>query len=818
MQPLAIGPGGQARNSSPVVAYQGSSAVAGGIPDQQASSAASNHFGPDILQTVRSGSIRSTNQRLTNNSDLIVLMDSDLNIDRTRTSRDGRLGFEMSGYVHAYGWSLPVSSVKAIGSSSSPDLMHSSSGSPNISAILGSVSPHMMSESRAQDESNVSLSKLSGLQVPIPQYCRPLTGDSLGMKIWCATALDLSGDDGPPIQRVEAASSSSPIRITEFSSSIANLSSTPTKTNNQQALKMLEREVDQALNRSIREDGRQVATSLSSRISATDLVQSAIPITDDSEDLSTFVWVCSTQHSRSKITIIDIKTRPNEKLDSFYVSTFLYCIKSVPGSKPSDLLGISSPQTSKEEPEIFSLTLNMLKELIASQKRDFYKLVMVDLGAQQKLRSSSRESTSKRESERHSRLEMSFEQEVQQTHSRAVLKDDAEISRILDNNVSDGVATLQKLNDFVAHIQPQTEDIPTEPAQKSNDIDESREVVYYQPISTRLPTVWMGGKDSVLYLHSAIGQWKDCVACLKLRDSILQICHFRGRVFVALADGSLCVFFRDTETKQWDLSQYLIMDIGLMTDATSDSMDPGDVSFTDQRTQNFSQDETLDPGSSPPRAERDQINTSSESPSKDNNPGPALRPRSKVAGIRCLEIANKNLWVGYKNRALIIDPITLKLKHTFNVVPQIDNQIRQLISMKDGVFCCLRSDLVLRLYSSLKPYQHIQNIDIEPVVTRLISPKTFVISHITAMRVAGNTLWIGNAHGIIITIPCKLVPQVSEAPVTEGIEEYEESPGSLSIARFVPKCDISNAQVSKNYILSCDHMSLQPKGKARRLL
>lgn len=779
--------------------------MATNLSDQQGGSPGPNQLGSDALQTVRGGSIRSTNQRLTSNSDLIVLMDSDLYIDRSRTSRDGgsRLGFEMSGYVHAYGWSLPASSVKAIGSSS--DLGHHPVGSPNISAILGGTSSHMTSDAHAQGEGNVSFNKLSGLLVPIPQYCRPLTGDSLGMKIWCATAVDLSGGDAQTAQIGEIASSSTPIRDPDSSGSVVNLSSTPTRPNNQHALRMLEQEVSQALNESIIEGGHHANTTLPSRMSATDLVQSALPITDDSEDLSTFVWVCSTQHSRSKITIIDIKTKPNEKLDSFYVSTFLYCIKSIPGSKPSDLLGITTPQNGEEEFEKFSLTLNMLKELITTQKRNFYKLVEVDVEAQRRHESASKEAISRRESERPTRLEMSFEQEAQRTQRATPKDDDAEISRILDNNVSDGVATLQKLNDFVAHIQPQTEDASSsESPQELNDNNQSKDVVYYQPISTYLPTVWMGGKDSTLYIHSAIGQWKDCVACLKLRDSILQICHYRGRVFVALADGSLCIFFRNAETKQWELSQYLVMDIGLMADATVDSMDTSDVSFTDQRLHMFTQEGNVDSESNILPTEREQANISAtDSPSVEPSLSSIRRTRSKVAGIRCLEIANKNLWVGYKNRVLIIDPITLKLKHTFNVVPQIDNQIRQLISMKDGVFCCLRSDLVLRLYSSLKPYQHIQNIDIEPVVTRLISPKTFVISHITAMKVAGNTLWIGNAHGIIITIPCKLLPQVSEAPVSDALGEYEESSTCLSIARFVPKCDISNAQVSHNSTSNC---------------
>lgn len=832
----------------------------------------------DALQsgTIRGSSIRSINQRLSSNSDLIVLMDSDLNIDRSRASKEvgGRFGSDMSGYIQAYGWSLPASSIKALtgGSNSgvsaiqtAPSSSTDLNGGLNNTISGGTSSSYVISDPLTQgSDYSVGFNKLSGLQVPIPQYCRPLSGDSLGMKIWCATTIDLSGgqeatvsatiparqlEQEPLNQSFESRASRDP----DSSGSIVNIStSTPIKLHDQQALRELEQEVSQALSG----DGvGQVSNSpgqspqkashpdnllSSSRRpilkTTTEMVLSALPIVNDSEDLSTCVWICSTQHSRSKITIIDMKTKPNELLDSFYVPTFLYCIKSIPGAKGSDLLGISqkqdiqsSPNTSQNSPKS-SITLGMLKELIATQRKEFYKLIEVDMEAENKLRlgtmgqrKSSGGTTGETKDDSASQFEMSLEQETQASLAKPtqVGEDDAEISRILDNNVSVGMATLQKLNDFVAHTQPQSEasdydhSVKSSPnksparvaiaEQPTGDRIGSQEVTYYQPISTYLSTVWMGGKDSILYVHSAIGQWKDCVACVKLSDSILQICHFRGKVFVALADGTLCVFFRNVDSKQWEFSHYLLIDINLMADVTSDTSDMTDTSSIDLLSKTSPSDQSAKLASSPTNLSEQLREATSSQPqlkTTPNKPNTSHKVKSKVAGIRCLEIANKNLWVGYRNRVLIIDPITLKLKHTFSVVPQVDNQIRQLISMRDGVFCCLRSDLILRLYSSLKPYQHIQNIDIEPIVTRLISPKTFVISHITAMKVADNTLWIGNAHGIILTIPCKLVPQISEAPISSRSGEIEELSSSLSIARFVPKCDITNAQVSSNTVVS----------------
>lgn len=814
------------RQLSPVVSYQGSPATVGGAialtsggggnidaqPGVGSTGMGGSMIASDALQSAtggRNGSILSTNQRLTSNSDMIVLMDSDLNIDRSRALSGHLSSSDSSGYIHAYGWSLPASSVKSLTS------LLPGSGSPEskVSSILGQSDSPVVSR-------NNSYNKLSGLQVPIPQYCRPLTGDSLGMKIWCATAIDLSGGDLPTerpsvsvasqtlnttVTRTGAeVSSTSTMHDSDTSGSIVNIStSTPIKSNtSQQVLKQLEQEVSQALGRD--PDTSDLGITRPILKTTTEMVLNALPFTDDTEELSTCVWICSTQHSRSKITIIDIKTKPNELLDSFYVPTFLYCIKSIPGTKASDPLGITSSHArspiddQQQQPPVqkTSITLALIEELISSQRSSFYKLIQVDLEAENKLRKNRLSQKLDKQSEEDSaQLEKSIEHDTTTAEASKSKpnEDDEEISRILDNNVSVGIATLQKLNDFVAHIQPQAEETAateetTEPGLQSEvsmeskkiPIDDCKDAIYYQPISTHLSTVWMGGRDAVLYVHSAIGQWKDCLACVKLPDSILQICHYRGRVFVALADGSLCVFFRNVDTKQWEFSQYLLIDINLMSEVTSDSVDLHEATVVDFQSKLTINEETQH----------------SASTSKQGSDEQKSKSRTKVAGIRCLEIANRNLWVGYKNRVLIIEPISLKLKHTFNVVPQMDNQIRQLIAMRDGVFCCLRSDLILRLYSSLRPYQHIQNIDIEPVVTRLISPKTFVISHITAMKVADNTLWIGNAHGIILTIPCKLVPQISEAPMVNRAGEYEESPGNLSIARFVPKCDITNAQIS----------------------
>ncbi|XP_010849622.1 PREDICTED: C-Jun-amino-terminal kinase-interacting protein 3, partial [Bison bison bison] len=64
-----------------------------------------------------------------------------------------------------------------------------------------------------------------------------------------------------------------------------------------------------------------------------------------------------------------------------------------------------------------------------------------------------------------------------------------------------------------------------------------------------------------LYVHSAVANWKKCLHSIKLKDSVLSLVHVKGRVLVALADGTLAIFHRG-EDGQWDLSNYHLMDLG----------------------------------------------------------------------------------------------------------------------------------------------------------------------------------------------------------------------------------------------------------------
>ncbi|XP_018653080.1 putative jnk/sapk-associated protein [Schistosoma mansoni] len=58
------------------------------------------------------------------------------------------------------------------------------------------------------------------------------------------------------------------------------------------------------------------------------------------------------------------------------------------------------------------------------------------------------------------------------------------------------------------------------------------------------PTVWLGCQNGDLYVHLSVSDWRKCLHAIRLPDSVTQICHLAGQVFVSLANGQIVVFRR----------------------------------------------------------------------------------------------------------------------------------------------------------------------------------------------------------------------------------------------------------------------------------
>lgn len=587
--------------------------------------------------------------------DMALLMDPDLSIERARAMKSVRAAVNKSNSgdrVHAYGWSIGINPRGSEKTSSSNE-----------------SSPLHSADGKATDTTSAAAAAYIQTSVPVPTHCRPLSGDEIGLKIWCASAVDLSG--GEMDSNIHARRFNSSIRNVETTDDVETASvadsGTESISSSKEAIVSLSpgnggynnNNNSKNNEQSFAAGNRESQSGTSSEIAALE-TEISEALTEQNEmpsenSVSTFVWICSVSQSKSKVTILNIRNNPSEVLDFFLVRTHLLCIVSVPGAKTSDMLASSCIDLSA----------------LGLTSRDVPEVKVGAIG-------------------RITREEPSVEAAQVATEDKVAATGES---------TEPPNPTLDKLTDFLKYTEP-----PSSPGKE--DIATPSSPVY-QPMSSKLATVWLGGQNGVLYVHSSIAQWSHCLASLKLADSILQITHYRGRVFVALANGQCCVFLRSSSTLEWDFTRYFVIDLSLIhqqdvsreTCASSAATAAGDTSTSGKTT-------------------------STGSP-----------PISTSTSIRCLEVAKGNIWMGYRNLVFILDPKTLRVINNFPIHPRKESQVRQLSALGDGVWCSIRMDSTLRLYSAVKPFSHLQDVDIEPYVSKMLSPKAFTFIRVTGQLI-----------------------------------------------------------------------------------
>ena len=398
--------------------------------------------------------------------------------------------------------------------------------------------------------------------------------------------------------------------------------------------------------------------------------------------LSTFTWICSVSHSRSKITIVNMKSSPSEILDSFFIKTHLFCMCSVPGTKNDDtILDISEEELNG--PTLFKRTF-VKKEKQSIVKADEDKKDPIDLTSQ------------------------------------------------------------DKLSNYLNYYKKPSEDESAATAtsnKKEDDLNNENDKSIYEKMSTCLPTMWLAGVQGRIYVHSSVAQWSDLIDYVDLSDSVLSINYYRGKVLASLANGELCVFSRSYETGEWNLNDYIVVNLNncLSLDA-------------------------------------DLLSTATSESSTANK---------KVYPIRCSTVAGTNVWCGYRNLVMVFRIDDLKLLNVHAAHSTNEEQVRLLatVSYNDEanqfVICILRLDCVVRIYQNYAPFDCIYNVDLEPTINKFLvcnlsnqrnqrdhlqaaseqelNNKVGVgiinFIRLTALKITENRIWLGTANGVILTIP-----------------------------------------------------------------
>ncbi|XP_071545124.1 C-Jun-amino-terminal kinase-interacting protein 4 isoform X13 [Panulirus ornatus] len=338
----------------------------------------------------------------------------------------------------------------------------------------------------------------SHVPVPVPVYCRPLMEKEPGMKIWCAAGVNLTGgrtkDGGNIVGASVFYSGDTETTIVKPEDEIDKLD-----------MELKEHEKD-------RKEGELLEQTLSS-----------------------LVWICTSTHLISKVTVIDANN-PADILESFHVcSSHLLCIASVPGAKESDYsidedlnkLVEESQQGNCDTPVDGNAGDNKNKE---ESGPSMGTLSFISCAAGSETGAPDSPSEKEPEDQDADRAEVMENSEEEEVPPRRLLKEPEGV-------VKDGV----------------------EEAQPSEDTSVVTEEV--EKMSSVLPTMWLGSQSGSIYVHSAVRHWKRCLHSIKLKDSVLAIVHIKGRVLAALADGTVAIFHRQGDG-QWDLTNYHLLDLG----------------------------------------------------------------------------------------------------------------------------------------------------------------------------------------------------------------------------------------------------------------
>lgn len=162
--------------------------------------------------------------------------------------------------------------------------------------------------------SSLKSGQQQGVPVPVPVYCRPLAEASPLMKVWCASGVNLNGgytkDGGCVVGASVFYSRPAPATITELTS--------PTAEGPTSELESLDKQMTLAMDQ-----------------------------VDQDQQLSSYVWICTSTHSASTVTVIDAKN-PADVLDSFPIcQTHLLCICTVIGALEMDYHMLENSEVTK---------------------------------------------------------------------------------------------------------------------------------------------------------------------------------------------------------------------------------------------------------------------------------------------------------------------------------------------------------------------------------------------------------------------------------------------------------------------------------------
>ncbi|XP_059387655.1 C-Jun-amino-terminal kinase-interacting protein 4 isoform X2 [Carassius carassius] len=367
--------------------------------------------------------------------------------------------------------------------------------------------------------------------LPVPVYLQPLDEKDASMKLWCAAGVNLSGGktrDGGSI-----------VGASVFYKDVSGGSSGPIipkkKRGSQSSLERLEQE--------LKEQEKELRHH---------------------DELSSLVWICTTTHSTSKVIVIDAN-QPGNILENFFVcNSHVLCITSVPGARETDYPAGEELSADGEASKVSCTAANSTTGFDGGLEG----ITVMGCSAEgsvaipQTVCTNTIESSDTDEvmAQRQQDGETAAEEALEATESNSNTPADESQPGIYTEHVFTDPLGVQNSRDTPSsYTQRECDLVKDGVSSMPEEQDLMREEA--SKMSSVLSTMWLGAQNGCVYVHSSVAQWRKCLHSIKLKDSVLGIVHVKGRVLVALADGTLAIFHRGVDG-QWDLTNYHLLDLG----------------------------------------------------------------------------------------------------------------------------------------------------------------------------------------------------------------------------------------------------------------
>ncbi|XP_014195061.1 C-Jun-amino-terminal kinase-interacting protein 3 isoform X19 [Maylandia zebra] len=538
--------------------------------------------------------------------------------------------------------------------------------------------------------------------VPVPVYCRPLVEKDPNRKLWCAAGVDLTG------WRVSSQ---------ETSEKAPACSTDP-----------LHAEEDGA-------DKKKNHTSPEKRKSKE---------LQETDTMSSRVWILTSTHSASKVVIIDAN-QPGSLVDQFNVcNAHVLCISSVPAASENDYPAGEIVLDPGEGGAGGGEDTGSVEGMLAG-------ITLVGCAT----------NCSVARSNCSSRTDTPIMDKGQapiappmngKIHPAQSAEEATEATEVPESTASNTEMRSGPPGPFTEHVFTDPQPRPADASDRSSG--QSKEETSHPPESedggdetknytSVAPTMWLGAQNGWLYVHSAVGNWKKCLHSIKLKDSVLSLVHVKGRVLVALADGTLAIFHR-SEDGQWDLSNYHLMDLGRPHHSIRCMAVVHDKVWCGYKNKIH----VIQPKSM-------QIEKSFDA-----------HPR-RESQVRQLAWIGDGVWVSIR-----LDS-TLRLYHAHTHQHLQDVDIEPYVSKMLGT-----------------------------------GKLGFSFVRITALLIGGNRLWVGTGNGVIISIPLTETVVLHRgqllglrankvSPTSSGgvIHVYGDDGSEKSSGSFIPYCSMAQAQL-----------------------